>query len=104
MYGTLYRMRPQQGQEQAVLSHLQRWAQERQPYVAGHIASYALQSEASPGEMVGIAVFDSQDSYAQNAADPAQDHWYQQLRSLLTTDPQWDDGEITAVLGEQRGL
>lgn len=104
MYGTLYRIRPQPGQEQAVLAQLQSWAQERQPYATGHIASYALQSEAAPDEIIGIAIFDSQANYQKNADDPGQDQWYRTLRALLANDPQWDDGEITGVGSEQHGL
>jgi quinol monooxygenase YgiN len=104
MYGTIYRMQPRRGQEQAVLEQLHRWEQERQPSVTGYIGGYVLQSASSPGDIIGIAVFDSQANYTNNGDDPEQDQWYQRLRMLLEKDPEWNDGEIIEVIGEPRGL
>lgn len=104
MYGTIYRMQPRQGQEHAVLELLQHWERERQPKVTGYIGGYVLQSASSPGDVLGIVVFDSQANYTNNGNDPEQDQWYQHLRALLKNDPEWNDGEITKVMGEPRGL
>jgi len=104
MYGTIYRMQPRPGQEQAVLERIEQWGQERQAGVAGYINGYVLQSASSPDELIGIAIFDSRATYASNSDDPAQNQWYQQLRVLLKDDPEWKDGEITESRGEPRGL
>jgi quinol monooxygenase YgiN len=104
MYGTIYRMQPRQGQEHAVLEQLQCWEQERQPKVTGYIGGYVLQSASSSGDILGIVVFDSQANYIKNGDDPEQDQWYRQLRTLLKNEPEWNDGEITEIMGEPRGL
>jgi hypothetical protein len=44
-----------------------------------------------------LAIFDSEESYRKNAADPQQHTEYEQLRTLLEADPEWNDGEIIAV-------
>jgi hypothetical protein len=69
---------------------------ERAPRVPGFIAEYVLVSESRPGELVGLVLFDSKRSYRQNADDPEQDTWYQELRAALAADPKWEDGEIVA--------
>ena len=95
MFGSIFRMRPKSGQAGAVEEHMRRWQRERRPKVAGVVATYLLTSQAHPGDMVGVAVFDSEEHYRKNAADPDQDRWYRDLRALLEADPEWNDGEIT---------
>ncbi|MGI8552946.1 MAG: antibiotic biosynthesis monooxygenase family protein [Dehalococcoidia bacterium] len=97
MFGTVFHMRPRQGQEQAVEEMFRRWNRERRPKVAGVVSSHLLKSQSHPGEIVGIAVFDSEANYRKNAADPEQDVWYRELRGLLEADPEWNDGEVTSV-------
>jgi quinol monooxygenase YgiN len=97
MFGTIFRMRPKQGQEQALVQMLERWERERRPQVAGFVASYLLTSRTNPGEVVGVAVFDSEQSYQKNANDPEQDRWYRELRALLESDPEWNDGEVRSI-------
>ena len=97
MFGTIFRMRPRAGQEQAITQMLERWNRERRPNVRGFVASYLLTSRSHPGELVGVAVFDSEASYKENADAPEQDHWYRELRALLEADPDWIDGEIRAI-------
>src|SRR5687767_12602667 len=99
MFGTIFRMRPRQGQEQALVETMQRWERERRPKVAGFVASYLLTSRTNLGELIGVAVFDSEESYKKNADDPEQDRWYRELRPLLGADPEWNDGEMRAIGG-----
>lgn len=102
-FGTVFRMRPRQGQEDAVVEMLRRWDRERGPKVEGFMASYLFQSQLHPGELVGVAVFDSEEHYRKNAADPEQDGWYRQLRDLLESDPEWNDGTVLiAEMGRTR--
>ena len=96
MFGTIFRMRPRSGQADAVNEQFRRWARERQPKVAGVVASYLLASRSRPGELVGVAVFDSEANYRKNADDPEQDRWYRELRALLEADPEWNDGDISS--------
>jgi len=48
---------------------------------------------------MGIAVFDSKESYRANAEDPEQDAFYQRWRALMDADPEWNDGEIIGGWG-----
>lgn len=96
MFGSIFRMQAKSGQAGAVEEHMRRWQRERRPKVAGVVAGYLLTSRDHPDELVGVAVFDSEENYRKNAADPEQDRWYRELRALLQADPEWNDGEILA--------
>ncbi len=108
MYGTLYRLQPRQGQEQAVLDHLFRWEQEYLPRVTGYVCGYvfepAVQPGSSPGGILVIVVFDSQTAYTRTRDDPEQGWWDQHLRELLEQAPEWHEGEMTEIFGVARGL
>ena len=97
MYGTVARLRVKRGQEEALKALNAQWLRERQPGTTGFVADYILESERVPGEWFVLAIFDSEDSYRQNAADPRQHTEYEQLRTLLEADPEWNDGEIFAI-------
>ncbi len=97
MYGTVARMQVRPGQEEAVQAFSERWRRERQPEAKGFIAEYVLKSERSPGEWYALVVFDTEEHYRQNAADPEQHRHYERLRALLAADPEWNDGEIMAI-------
>ncbi len=97
MFGTVFRMRPKPGQEQAVVELFQSWERERRPKVAGVVGGYLLKPRTSSGELIGVAVFDSEENYRKNASDPEQDRWYQRLRALLEADPEWNDGDVIAT-------
>jgi hypothetical protein len=108
MYATLSRLQPRMGQEQAVLDHLFRWEQEYLPRVRGYVDGYvfepAAQLESAPGSIMLILVFDSQIAWASVRSDPEQDRWDQDLRNLLEQAPEWNEGEITRLVGEPHGL
>ena len=94
MYGSIFRMKSNPGQEQAVLQLFQEWERDRRPKVKGAMGGYVCKPDNSPGELVGVAVFSDKDTYRANAEDPAQGQWYQKLRALLQADPSWEDSEI----------
>lgn len=98
MFGTIYRMRPRPGQEQAVADLHRRWERERRPSVNGVVAAYVFKSRRQSGELIGVAVFDSEANYYRNADDLEQDRWYRQLRELLEADPEWHDGDVLVAL------
>ena len=70
MYGTVARMRVKRGQEEALKTLNAQWLRERQPGTTGFIADYVLKSERVPGEWFVLAIFDSEENYRKNAADP----------------------------------
>ncbi len=99
MFGTIFRMRPKPGMEAAIEDLFRREAEER-PKPAGALAGYLFRPRSRPGELMGVAVFDSEASYRKNADDPEQDRWYRQLRELLEADPEWNDGDVLVALLE----
>src|SRR5438093_11585614 len=98
MFGTVYRLKPRPGKEQAVAEHLRLWERERRPLVSGAVGGYLFKSRTNGGEMVGVAVFDSEANYRKNAEDPAQDRWYRDLREMLEADPEWNDGDVLVAI------
>ena len=93
MYGTIFRMKIKSGKERELLAAFERWERELKPKFAGVMASLLLKSDKVPGEFLGVAVFKDKESYAANANDPEQDKWYRQMRLLIQSDPEWNDGE-----------
>ena len=92
MYGTVYRMQPKPGKEQEVIEMMQEWERERRPKVKGARGGYLYKLDK--GGYMGVALFDSKESYQANAADPEQDKFYRRWRELLEADPEWNDGEV----------
>jgi quinol monooxygenase YgiN len=92
MYGTVARIKPKPGMDQAVIQSLEEWQRDRRPKVKGAIGGYLYRLDK--GGLMMVAVFESKEAYIANAEDPAQDQWYQTFRALLETDPEWNDGEV----------
>jgi heme-degrading monooxygenase HmoA len=101
MFATIFRMKTRPGQEHKLKELGNSWTTERQPQVTGFVASYIIQSVDRPGEFLGISVFDSEENFRKNAADPAQDRWYRQLRENLEVDPEWNDGPVISYSQSQ---
>jgi hypothetical protein len=95
MYGTVIRLQVKPGAEDALKALNEQWRRERVP--RGFIADYALKSERTPGEWLVLVVFDTEENYRQNAADPEQHRQYEQLRALLAADPEWNDGDVQSI-------
>ena len=53
-----------------------------------------LLTEDADGTVWGFAVFESEKSYRDNAADPAQNAEYERFRAVSQADPEWHDGSI----------
>ena len=103
MFGTIFHMKPRPGMEKAIEDLFHREEEERgKP--TGAVAAYLFRPKSRPGELVGVAVFDSEASYRKNADDPEQDRWYRQLRDLLESDPEWNDGDVLMALYEQSAV
>lgn len=63
----------------------------------GQVARYVFQMDADPSVFYLVAVFESREAYWANANSPEQHERFMQMRALLTSDPQWHDGEIVDV-------
>jgi len=96
MYGTIFRMKAKLGREQKLIAVFQDWERERKPQTPGAIGGFLFKPDEKPDEFIGVAVFQDKHSYLANAANPAQDAWYKELRELLVSDPTWEDGEYVA--------
>ncbi len=97
MYGTIFRMKPKRGQEQALVALMDQWNRDRKPKIKGFVGAYILRPDKAKGEVIGVAIFSDHDAYMANANDPAQDQWYRQMREHLQADPKWEDGEVIAA-------
>jgi hypothetical protein len=95
MYGTLVRMRPKAGNQDALVALLR--GHEPDEVIDGFVVEYLLTPDAGSDELVGLIVFSSREAYWKNARSPEQDQRYQVFRSLLAEDPVWLDGEILAA-------
>jgi quinol monooxygenase YgiN len=65
----------------------------------GQIARYVYQMDANPGELFLVVVFESREAYWANAQSPEQNQRFQEMRALMSADPEWHDGEIVDVVG-----
>ena len=98
MYGTVARMRPKAGQEQALIALMNDWQRERKPKVKGAVAGYLYKPDSGSGELIMAVVFQDKATYTANAEDPEQDRWYRRMRELLAADPTWEDGEVVSTI------
>ena len=94
MYGTLMRLKIKVGQREKVQKHFESWEDTRQPRTKGAKGGVMLAPDGNSDELVGIAVFEDEETYRANAEDPEQHQWYTSLRELLEKDPEWEDGEV----------
>jgi quinol monooxygenase YgiN len=93
MYGTIARVKVDPAKVE-VLKALGR----RIGVAPGQIARYVYQMDANPGELFLVVVFESREAYWANAQSPEQHQRYQEMRALMSADPEWHDGEIVDVV------
>ncbi len=70
--------------------------------IPGFVATYTYRSDADPNDYYLAVVFESREAYWANAQSPEQDARYRQWLPLLTSEPEWHDGEIVAVYALQK--
>jgi len=70
--------------------------------IPGFVATYTYRSDADPNDFYLAVVFESREAYWANAQSPEQDARYRQWLPLLTSEPEWHDGEIVAVYALQK--
>lgn len=99
MYGTIARIQI----EPENLPALQTLSQSM-GMAPGEVGYYVFQMDANPGELWLIGIFEDKDAYWANARSPEQHELYLKLRSLLTSDPEWHDGEIIDVAMSERNI
>lgn len=94
MYGTIAIMKVNPENRAKLNAMFDKWWNERRPKVKGAIASSVHVNQSNPAEVIVSVVFESEETYKANAADPEQDEWYREMRALLDGDPRWMDGEV----------
>ncbi len=97
MFGTTAILKPRSGQEAAVVDHINRWWKDRAPRTRGVLLGTVARNLSNPAELLMTVAFTSKASYEENAADPEQDSWFQQLAALLEEEPHWMDGDLLAI-------
>ena len=91
MYGTVARMHVKPGaidKMQTVMKEYDGLA------IPGFVDTLVFRMDNDPNELYLVAVFDSKESYLNNAGDPAQNARYLKMAELLDGEPEWHDGEI----------
>jgi quinol monooxygenase YgiN len=88
MYGTIARLQVKPG----AFEQMRALGDGDKP--PGHVAVYIYQMDSNPNELYLVAVFESKEAYVANAQSPEQHTRYEQMRALLTAEPEWHDGEV----------
>jgi hypothetical protein len=104
MYGSIFRIKVTPGKLPQVLEQFRKWETDQLPHTGGVVASYHLQLDSHPNELLNVAIFDSEESYRRNALVVGQDEWFQGLRELLEADPEWNDGHYIYAIQAGAGL
>jgi heme-degrading monooxygenase HmoA len=94
MYGTVARMRIKPGMEEQLLEFDRK---ELAVNIPGFTGEYIYRMDADPTVYYLVVVFESKEAYGANASSPEQDARYQEMRALLESDPEWNDGEVVAA-------
>src|SRR5262245_43184712 len=96
MYGTVARFQAKPGAEAQLLALSREFETLNVP---GYMGTYVYRSDADPSTFWLAVAFQDKAAYEANAQSPEQDARYQQIRALLTADPEWHDGEIVFATG-----
>ncbi|MBX6341796.1 MAG: hypothetical protein IRY97_05010 [Thermomicrobiaceae bacterium] len=94
LFGTVARLKVEDGHEESLLAVLREWERERGPEVEGMVATYLFKLEGEPKTMILVAIAKDRDTWYRNANDPETDRWYRRLRENLEEDPIWQDGPV----------
>ena len=97
MYGSIFKMKALPGKGDEVVRVFKEWARDVRPGIEGVNAGHLLRLDSDPDSLIGVAMFSDEKTYRANAERPGQDAWYQSLRSLLSADPEWNDGEYVVT-------
>lgn len=94
MYGTVARLRIKPGME-AQLMEFDRKVQDAK--IPGHVDTHTYRMDADPNIYYLAIIFESKEAYVANANSPEQYERYLEMRALLDSDPEWNDGEVVSL-------
>jgi hypothetical protein len=95
MFGSVFKMQVQPGKKKQLMDLMMNDGRTTPGMRA------ALMYDTGGDELWGVAVFDDEKTYRTNADSPEQNKEYEQMRALLTADPEWHDGNVTAFPGSK---
>jgi quinol monooxygenase YgiN len=89
MYGSIaHLLKPGRDEE------LRQREQEMAPPILGFVSQHMYRMDADPNELYLVVAFENEQAYRDNAESPEQHQRYEQFRTLLDADPEWQDREI----------
>ncbi|MDA0351626.1 MAG: antibiotic biosynthesis monooxygenase [Chloroflexi bacterium] len=91
MYGTVARLRVQDGKQGEFEAELKRFEARNVP---GFVRTLLYRMDANASELMMVFAFTDKAAYTANANSPEQGTSYAALRATLAADPEWNDGEI----------
>ena len=95
MYGTIFSLNIKPGHEEKLLNEFKEEAASDKP--EGMIGWFVMNPDAK-GEWIGVAIFESKETYLANADKPTQHESFLKMMEHLQEEPKWTDG--TYVIGE----
>ncbi len=90
MYGSIARLQVKPDSFEA----LQQWGSSRAEPIPGYVREFVFQMDNDPNELYLAVIFTDKASYVANAQSPIQQARYDEMRTMLATDPEWHDGEV----------
>ena len=93
MYGTIFEIKVKDGHEQALIELMS----DSDEIPEGMIAWFLMKPDDG-SDLVGVAVFESQEAHVKNANDPATNESFIKMMEHCESEPTWKDG--TYIAGE----
>lgn len=90
MFGTVAKMRVKPGGDMMLMA----WSQRLLGNMQGHVSTTVYRSTDDPHVLWMSVVFEDEASYRANAESPEQHLRWQQMRSVVEDDIEWNDGHI----------
>jgi quinol monooxygenase YgiN len=91
---TFWRMKVQPGKMDEFKAIMDARQEEARLRPLGWGQTIVGQRKESPDEIWGVVTWDTSDNYFKNAGSPEQNQWYERMRALLSSDPEWFDCDI----------
>ena len=92
---TFFRMKVQPGKVDEMKQLVSdRGAENQRQAGAGWQSTVVGQSKSDPNSFWGAVTWDTTARYQANADTPEQNAWFQKMRALLESDPEWFDCDV----------
>ena len=93
MYGTIFEIKVKDGHEQALIELMS----DSDETPEGMVAWFLMKPDDG-SDLVGVAVFESQEAHVNNANDPTTNESFIKMMEHCESEPTWKDG--TYIAGE----